>query len=316
MHILLTGPFGNLGRYTVRELLAQGHTVRCFDLRTPQTLRAAREFGDRIEIVWGDLRDADALRAAVSGVDAVIHLAAIIPPLSNEQPDLARDVNINGTRLLLQACNRLRKKPRFLFASTFDLFGYTQKKKPPRKVSDPIQVTDVYTETKAAGEKMVIQSKLDWLIFRLADMPIIGLRAAHPIMYEIGLHNRIEALHPADAALAIANALKLDDLWKQGKTLLIGGGPRCQVTYGQYLGKILEAMGVGMLPESAFSGKDYVTDWLDTRESERLLKYQRHSFDDVVREIAAQLSWRRPFIPLARPFARRAMLKLSPYYSK
>ncbi|RMF44302.1 MAG: NAD(P)-dependent oxidoreductase [Anaerolineae bacterium] len=316
MTILITGAFGNIGSSTVAEALRQGYTVRCLDVRTKRTEQAARRVAGGAEILWGDIRDPQTVQQAVQGVDAVIHLAAILPPQSDEQPDLAWEVNFEGTRTLVDACRAQEKPPRFLLASTFDLFGHTQDKQPPRKVSDPIEITDIYTKAKAACEDMLRVSGLPWLIFRFADVPIIGLRPAHPIMYEIGLHNRIEALHPADAALAVVNALGIDSLWGAGKTLLIGGGKSCQVTYREYLEKILNAMGVGMLPEAAFSQKEYVTDWLDSTESQALLRYQRHSFDDIVGEIAAQLGWRKIFMPLARPFARRAMLRLSPYWKQ
>jgi len=316
MNILITGAFGNIGSHCVDEALRRGHTVRCLELRTARTEQAARRFAGQAEVQWGDIRDPQAVQQALRGMEAVVHLAAILPPQSDEQPDLAWEVNFEGTRTLVDACRKQEPPPRFLLASTFDLFGHTQSLEPPRKADDPIQITDVYTKSKAACEDLVRASGLPWLIFRFADVPIIGLRPAHPIMYEIGLHNRFEVLHPDDAALAVLNAVELDSLWGAGKMLLIGGGKSCQITYRDYLANILEAMGVGMLPEAAFSEKEYVTDWLDTAESQALLRYQRHSFEDITREIAAQLGWRRYIMPLARPFARRSMLSLSPYWKQ
>jgi hypothetical protein len=68
------------------------------------------------------------------------------------------------------------------------------------------------------------------------------------------------------------------------------------------------------LPERAFTTTPYCTDWLDTEESQQLFQYQRASFDDIVRDVAALLGWRRPFARLARPLVRRHMLRMSPYY--
>src|SRR5579859_7082973 len=48
------------------------------------------------------------------------------------------------------------------------------------------------------------------------------------------------------------------------------------------IGKMLGAMGIGTLPEAAFSTKPYCTDWLDTEASQKLLKYQRYTFDDII----------------------------------
>lgn len=312
MKVLLTGPFGNIGSHTVPELLGQGHSVRCFDLPTPANRRLARRFAGRVEIAWADIRDAEAVALAVPGAEAVVHLAAVIPPASDADPDRAREVNVEGTAVLARACAAQPSRPRLLFTSTFDVHGRTLHRPPPRRVDDPLQATDPYTAHKIACEEMVRGSGLAFCIFRLSDVPVIGLRDPHPIMFEIGLDNRIEALHPDDAALALANALVTPEVW--GRTLLVGGGASCQVTYREYLERILSAMGVGALPEEAFSRAEYVTDWIDTAESQRLLRYQRHGFDRIVADIAACLGWRRPLMPLARPFVRRAILGLSPYW--
>lgn len=314
--VLVTGAFGNLGSHVTRELLRQGYTPRLFDLKTSRNQQAARQLAGKAEFVWGDLRDLESIKRAVDGQEVVIHLAAIIPPLSDEKPDLARAVNITGTCNLLSVCQASPTPLRFLFASTFDLFGHTQQLPPPRRVSDPIAASDVYTETKLIGENRVRESGLDWLIFRLSDMPLIALRDPHPIMFEIPLDNRIETMHPADAALAIVNTLKAPELWGCQKTLLVGGGKTCQITYYDFFSKLLTAMGIGMLPEAAWTKKEYVTDWLDTEESQRLLQYQRHTFDQIVSEISGLLGWKRLFVPLARPFVRRSVLKLSPYWRK
>jgi nucleoside-diphosphate-sugar epimerase len=100
-------------------------------------------------------------------------------------------------------------------------------------------------------ERMIRESGLTWAIFRLVDVPILDVRDPHPIMFEIGLDNRIGVLHADGAGLAIANALETPEVW--GRVLFIGGGPSCQLTYREYLTRLLAAMGVQPLPEEAFS---------------------------------------------------------------
>jgi UDP-glucose 4-epimerase len=312
MRVLLTGAFGHVGSHCIGELLRQGHTVRCFDVRNPLAESRAARFGDRIERLWGDIRNEACVRAAVSRCEVIIHLAAIIPPLANEKPDLAREVNVDGMRHLLDAAQAQHMPPKFLFGSTFDLFGHTRHLPPPRRVTDPIVATDSYTEHKLACEMMLANSNLTWSIFRFSDVPHIALRKAHPIMFEIRLDTRIEVIHPLDLGLALTNALGCDHVW--GKILLIGGGASCQTTFGTFVGRLLTAMGIGPLPEEAFTTNEYCTDWLDTEESQRLLRYQRASFDDIVNQVAALLGWRKYVIPFARPFVRRSMLALSPYW--
>lgn len=309
MHVLVTGAFGNIGSHTAAEVLRQGHRLRCFDLPSRAARRQAARLRGSAEIFWGDIRDGAAVERAVRDVDAVLHLAAVIPPGTDENVAQARAVNVVGTGHVVDACRTQPRPPRLLFTSSFDVYGNTVARLPPRSVGDPVQATDAYTEHKLAAEALVRAAPFDWCIFRLSDVPIIGLRRPHPIMFEIGLHNRIEAMHPDDAARALVGALAVDAVW--GRELLVGGGPRCQVTYREYLHRLCMAMGIDPPPDHAFSSADYVTDWLDTAESERLLRYQRHSFDDIVAEVAACLGWRRLFVPLARPFLRRWLLSMS-----
>jgi len=254
------------------------------------------------------------VQEAVQGQDVIIHLAAILPPTSNEKPELADAVNLRGTRSLIAAAESLPVPAKFIFSSTFDLYGPTGHLPPPRKVGDPLTTTDRYTEHKLACETMLQESKLTWIIFRFADIPVMALRDPHPIMFEIPLDTRFETMHTKDAGLALARAATSDLAW--GKILNVGGGEKCQMTYRDFLFGLLTNMGIGELPEAAFTTKPYCTDWLDTTESQLLFSYQNHAFADILAEISALLGWRRYFVPLARPFVRQSILKMSPYWQK
>ena len=302
MNILLTGASGNIGGSTFDELVRHGHKVRCFVRRRTALERTARHFPGKIELVEGDMRRAADLSEAVQGQDVVIHMAYMLPPASEDQPELARSINVEGTHALLDAAKSLTEPPRFFFASSFDVFGHTQDRPPPRKVSEPVQATDHYTSHKIACEEMVKASGLEWAIFRFADVPPLGLRSPHPIMFRIPLATRFEVIHTYDAGLAVANGIRSDDIW--GRVLLIGGGPTCQMLYHDYLGRMLEMMGIGTLPESAFGSEPYSTDWLDTEESQRLLHYQRYSFDDIMQQLTRIVGYKRRLTALVRPAAR------------
>src|SRR5205809_4851455 len=80
VRLLLTGVTGNVGSHTLPALLGAGHEVRCLVPDTPRQRRAARRLPRAVEPVLGDVRDADAVRRACTGVEAVVHLAAVIPP--------------------------------------------------------------------------------------------------------------------------------------------------------------------------------------------------------------------------------------------
>jgi nucleoside-diphosphate-sugar epimerase len=316
MKVLLTGAFGNIGFNTLQELVRQGLEVHTFDLHTPANEKKAQQLKGKIECHWGDVREKEAVETAVQEQDVVIHFAYIIPPTSDEKPELAAAVNMDGTRNVIEAAKKLETPPRILFASTLDVFGQTQDQPPPRKVTDPIQATDEYSKHKIAGEEMVQASGLQWAIFRFADVPLLAPRDPHPIMFRIPLNTRIEVLHPLDAGLAVTNGIQ-SDIW--GKIWLIGGGSTCQIHYRDYLNRVMNAMGIGELPEVAFSTEQYCTDWLDTEESQALLHYQRHTADEILGDMiqaSRPPAITRALMPLIRPLARQSILKLSPHFKK
>ena len=313
MKVLLTGAFGNIGSSTLEELCKQGHQVRCFDLEQAAYRRKARRWASKVEIMWGDIRRKDDVKAAVQDQEVIIHLAYVIPPRCNEEPEIARATNVEGTRNLIEAAQSLAHAPKILFASSLDLFGHTQDQEPPRKVTDPIYATDLYTEHKLQCETMVRSSGLEWSIFRFADVPPLTLRGPHPIMFTIPLNNRIEVIHPRDAALAITNGIQAN-IWQN--TWLIGGGQACQIYYRDYLGQMLEVMGIGTLPAAAFSTQPYCTDWLDTEASQHLLNYQRYTFENIIAELAKIAGIRRPLAALTRFFIKRWILSMSPYWKQ
>lgn len=315
MKVLVTGAFGNVGRSTIRELVDRGHHVRCFDLKTKANKRAANAFRKEVEVVWGDLRNPDDALPAVHDREVVVHLAFIIPRLSatgvnsEDFPDRARAINVGGTHNLIQAIKTQPRPSKFLFTSSFHVYGYTQDQAPPRKVRDIPRPVEHYARHKIVCERLVRESGLDWIVFRLAAALPVKL-ILDPGMFDVGLDNRIEFVHRRDVGFAIANALETEQAW--GRTWHIGGGPACQIYQRELVQEVLEAVGIGMLPEEAFPSGPYPTDWLDTQESQRVLQYQRHTLGDYLEELKARLGFRRHLVRLVRPVLRAVLLSKSP----
>jgi nucleoside-diphosphate-sugar epimerase len=104
--VLVTGGTGYVGAHTVRALLDAGHSPRLL-VRNRDRLRATVEpLGvdiDRLDIVVGDMTDAAAVTDAVTGVGAVIHAAAVVAALDRGNAGRTVDINVNGTRTVVDA---------------------------------------------------------------------------------------------------------------------------------------------------------------------------------------------------------------------
>jgi nucleoside-diphosphate-sugar epimerase len=316
MQILLTGAFGNIGQSTIQALLARGHTVRCFDVPTKSNQKTAARYRGQVAVNWGDLRSPAEVAQAVQGCEAVIHLAFVIPKLSatgvssEDRPEWARSINVGGTRNLIEAMQSQPRKPRLVFASSLHVYGMTQHLPPPRTAAETPHPVEHYARHKVEVEGLVRASGLEWSILRLgAALPLRLILDRG--MFDVPLDNRIEFVHTRDAGEAFAAAV--DHPGVLSRTLLIGGGPGCQLYYRDMMANVLDAMGVGRLPERAFTREPFATDWLDTRESQELLCFQRRTFSDYTKDLRALLGPLRYIILATRPLVQQILLSKSPY---
>jgi nucleoside-diphosphate-sugar epimerase len=315
MRVLVTGAFGNVGWSALVELLAQGHRVRAFDLHSRAARRAARRCDDRLEVFWGDLRNPSDLARAVAGVDAVAHIAFVIPPESELRPEWAREINVTGTHNLLAAMRALPRPPRLVFTSSVSVTGPRgPEDEPPVTVAHPTKASDAYTTHKIETEEMVRESGLDWTILRLgAVLPMELPRRFHPMTFDLPEDQRMEVVHTRDVGLAVANAVGCDEAL--GQTLLVAGGKSCRLRASEMRAGFAEVMGMPTFPASAFTRKPFYTDFMDTEEAQRLLHFQRYDFDDYLDDL-------RPMVPrlypiVLRPFGgliMRQLLKRSPHH--
>jgi UDP-glucose 4-epimerase len=86
MKVLLTGAFGNVGESVLLALFNRGYEITCFDLHTDiskKTYKRLTKVGN-FDVVWGDITDKSSVEQAMQDANCIIHLAAIIPPLSEK----------------------------------------------------------------------------------------------------------------------------------------------------------------------------------------------------------------------------------------
>ena len=127
--ILITGGAGNFGRTVAQPLQAAGHSLRLLDL--PVCDFSFCNAWENTRAIPGDILDSSCMKAAVDGVDWVLHLAAILPPFSDEDKDRTFRVNVDGTRVLAEACGAVPTPPQIAFASSISVYGDTSGEEKP-----------------------------------------------------------------------------------------------------------------------------------------------------------------------------------------
>ena len=83
-----------------------------------------------------------------------------------------------------------------------------------------------------------------------------------------------------------------------------------------FIARVLDEVGIGMLPESAFTSIPFYTDWMDTSRSQKILDYQKRGLDDFIRDIRKTLGIKRYLVRMVQPAVKHWLLKKSPHFLK
>jgi NAD dependent epimerase/dehydratase len=171
--VLVTGAGGFIGSHLVETLARRGAKVRALVRYNSRGTFGwlqdiASNLSGTINIVQGDLRDADAVLRAVEGCEVVFHLGAMISiPYSYVNPTEVVVVNVNGTLNVLNAC-RQAGIVRLVHTSTSEIYGSAQYV--PIDEKHPVHGQSPYSASKIAADKLAES------YHRAFDLPVVTVR--------------------------------------------------------------------------------------------------------------------------------------------
>ena len=169
--VLVTGAGGFIGSHLTEKLAASGHRVRAFvhyNSRNSWGWLDSSKYRDDIEIISGDIRDADIVRHSIRDVKTVFHLAALIGiPYSYYSPEAYLDTNIKGTLNILQAARDFGVK-KVIITSTSEIYGTAQFI--PIAENHPINPQSPYAASKSAADLLSLS------FYRSFNLPVTIVR--------------------------------------------------------------------------------------------------------------------------------------------
>ncbi|MGK6354824.1 NAD-dependent epimerase/dehydratase family protein [Sphingomonas sp. DT-207] len=200
MTVLVTGVTGLVGARLLPRLMEAGVDCRAL-------VRGGKDVPAGATAVEGDLLDAGSLAQAVTGVTAIIHLAAVF---RTQDTDLIWKSNLEGTRSLVATAETHAPGARFILASTSNV--YNPHNPHPGRETDAVDPEQAYPASKVAAEKELRASALNWAILRFPFVYGDGdghleMLPKHAIAGKMHPAKRISTIHHRDVATAMTLAL-------------------------------------------------------------------------------------------------------------
>jgi len=312
--ILVTGADGFIGSHLTETLVRQGYQVRAFVMYNSFNSwgwldEAPLEVRESIEVFAGDIRDPHGVKTAMTGCDAVLHLAALIAiPYSYHSPDTYIDTNVKGTLNVVQAARQLGVQ-KIVHTSTSEVYGSAQFV--PITEEHPLQGQSPYSASKIGADQLAMSfyHSFDTPVSIIRPFNTYGprqsARAVIPaiITQLLAGHTeiRLGALHPTRDFNYVADTVSgfisvLESERSIGEIINIGSN--YEVTIGDTVRIIAEMMNIDihivteevrMRPEKS----EVVRLWADNRKAEQLLgwKPQYGGLDGLRKGLSQTIAW-------------------------
>ena len=315
-NVLITGVSGTVGFEVLLQLIDnKNYNIIIFDKETKQSSAKLLPYKDKVNLVFGDISVLKDLEP-IKNIDVAIHLAAIIPPVADDFPDLAKKVNLIGTQNLIKQLENHSPNAFLMYSSSISVYG-DRIENPFIKVGDALEPSprDYYAETKIGAEIAVQNSKLDYTIFRLAA--IMGNHKISKLMFHQPLNTALEIATPEDTARAFVNGIEKQSLLSK-KIYNLGGGEKCRISYKGFLERSFTIFGLGKLnfPKKAFADKNFHCGfYADGDDLEQIVRFRKDTLEDYFKMEADKVSSFMQFITsiFKKPVKWFLLQKSEPY---
>ncbi len=318
-NVLITGATGAVGSGVLNQLYKKRSEVAIsvFIRKSKRSKKLEKKFPE-VTFFYGDLVNERDMDQAVKNQDYIFHLGAVIPPLADEQPEMAWKVNVEGVRNMVNATQKHAPNALFIFSSSVAIYG-DRLKNPDIKVTDPLTPCDDddYGKSKVAAEKILRESNINWSIFRLSAIMGIGNHKISKLMFHMPLETIMEIATVRDTARAFVNSIGNDQQLLH-KTFNLGGGEACRITYEEFVSKAFELTGLGKLnfPEYAFARINFhCGKYIDGNELEEIVHFRQDTIETYFERFKKSVPAIQKFftIPVRKPVKMYLLSISEPY---
>ena len=285
--ILLTGASGTVGKEVLNQLLENNDflEITAFDKKSPKTEKILDKYKKKVTVIYGDITKQDDINKICHNKDIVIHLAALIPPIADEKPDLAYQINTVGTEKLIRSLEKHSTGAFLIYSSSISVYG-DRVQNPYITIHDDLNPSprDEYAVTKIKAENIIKNSKLDWTIFRLSA--IMGGHKMSKLMFHVPLETSMEITTYEDTARAFVHSIEKQEQLSK-KIFNLGGGESCRITYKELLSQSFEIFGLGKpnFHPKAFADKNFHCGYYEDGDVlDNILHFRKDNLDSYFKK--------------------------------
>ena len=318
--VFLTGATGVMGAAGLKELRSAGNydiTVLARDSK-----KNRRKLGGMkdIRVVWGDLRDYEAVRRGVEGADIVLHVGGMVSPAADWHPELCYRTNTGAMTNIVRAVGETGGNERVRVVYIWSVAQYGPHDRPNiwGSASDPQTpaLFDEYARSKKDAESILVSSPIRrWVSLRQTGILHPGLlgKASDPITFHVPFEGVLEWATVEDSGRLLERVSRPgvpDGFWC--KAYNISSGPTYRLTNYEFECKILGALGLGR-PEKLFDAHWFATGnfhgfwYTDSDDLEEILHFRGGETAD---QWFARLRRESPWYLKLAPLAPSGLIKL------
>ena len=301
MKVSITGASGNIGELVLKEILKLDFVtsvrILCHRKKSiDKVIRENRKHKEKMIIIIGSIDNPHVCEELVEDTDLIINLAGVIPPLSDNHPNLAVKCNEIGVKELVKAIEESEIQPKLIHMSTVAIYGNRNEKHPFGTTSDPVMPTplDMYSITKMRGEYSILESDIEnWSILRQTAVfydSLLLKNVSDGLIFQTPFNAPFDWVTARDTATLIKNILieennhnlNTSNFWK--KCFNIGSLDENRMTYFEVIDrgfKIIGGNAKDFFSPNNNSLRNFHGMWFeDKNQLEELFHFQNESVEE------------------------------------
>ncbi len=277
--VLVTGASGTIGVQVLKYLLSEGkYEITALDLGNSKVHQTLKKYKKRINIIYGDICDRILMESLVKENDYIIHLASVLPPLSNLKRELTKMVEYEALENIVRSINYYNPNATLIYASSTSIYRDSSTEVDV-KTKIVVNSKEPYNFYKNKAEILIKEKLKKYVIVRVPL--VISTNPAHAIIYNVNKKSKLSIITNIDAGYAFVKTIDHSKELNK-KTINIASNDDFIMSHKNLMKKIINNRGLNYkyILSNLFLDKNYYSVVCsDVNKFNDILNYQIDTID-------------------------------------